>query len=95
MYDKALMDVEDDVHACLAPLPALFSYIVSTDEEIRTRETTIKNHECTFYHSYLVVNYSKPEGLVSNGHKEADFGRWQHVGSLEMCKCTSMLFHNL
>jgi hypothetical protein len=41
MYDKALMDVEDDVHACLAPLPALFSYIVSTDEEIRIRETTI------------------------------------------------------
>jgi hypothetical protein len=28
------MDVEEDVHACLAPLPVLFSYIVSTDVDI-------------------------------------------------------------
>lgn len=32
------MDVAEDVHACLAPLPVLFSYIVSTDEGIRDSE---------------------------------------------------------
>jgi hypothetical protein len=30
MYDKAPMEVADDVQACLAPFPVLFSYIVST-----------------------------------------------------------------
>jgi hypothetical protein len=77
MYDKALMDVEDDIHACLAPLPVLFLYIVSTDVDIRFRFTDLDismNHKHTFYHCYLVIDYSKPEGLVSDGRKEADFG---------------------
>jgi hypothetical protein len=35
MYDKAPMDVTDNVHACFALFAAPFSYIVSTDKHVR------------------------------------------------------------
>lgn len=49
MYDKAPMDVADDVQECRAPLPVLFSYIVRTVNMMR-EHSEIYNLKRTFYH---------------------------------------------
>ena len=78
-YDKAPMDVVDDVQACLAPLPALFSYIVITSNvDIRMRISSLSwnnNLERTFYHNWLVIKDGKAKGLVGDGGKYANFSK--------------------
>lgn len=92
------MDVEEDVQACLAPLPVLFSYIVSTGSDVDSIKIALRENITiihTFYQNNLVVDCSKPESLVGDGDKDANLGRCEALSIFKVCKCAGTPFHDL